>query len=104
MRISFVHSSSVAVIGVFMMLATTPASAQECDPDVCANPWDALGLYRLSPQAQAEPLCPFEPVVWVNTRSHVYHVEGSRGYGHGRTGAYMCESEAKATGNRPAWR
>lgn len=59
---------------------------------------------RLPPQAQAEPLCAFEPVVWVNPRSHVYHVEGSRGYGHGGTGAYMCENEAKAAGNRAAWR
>ena len=83
-------------------MATTPASAQ-CDPWVCSNPYGPW-LDRLPAQAQAEPLCVFDPVVWVDTKSHVYHVAGSRGYGHGRSGAYMCETEAKAAGNRSAWR
>lgn len=109
MTISFGHSSLLrlvpaAAFGMCLALATTPAPAQECDPDVCANPWDVLGLYRLPPQAQAEPLCLFEPVVWVNTRFRVYHVAGSRGYGHGRRGVYMCEAEARFAGYRPASR
>ena len=102
MPVSFVHSAAATVVSAFLALAPVPSFAQECDPDVCANPWanQALIIARLPPQARAEPLCLFEPVVWVNMRSHVYHVVGSRSYGHGRYGVYMCESEAKSAGYR----
>ena len=94
MHISFVHSAAAAAFGIVLAMATTPASAQ-CDPVVCSNPFGG-------PQAQAEPLRLFDPVVWVNTKSHVYHVAGSRSYGHTRHGAYMCEIAAKSAGNRAA--
>jgi len=94
MHISLVHSAAAA-FGIVLALVTTPASAQ-CDPVVCANPYGFQNL------ARAEPLCLFEPVVWVNTKSHVYHVAGSRSYGHTRHGAYLCESEAKSARNRAA--
>ncbi|WP_315836121.1 hypothetical protein [Bradyrhizobium prioriisuperbiae] len=101
MHRSLIHSTAAAVGGVFFALAPMPSSAQECDPDVCANPWANQALIiRLPPQARAEPLCLFEPVVWVNTKSHAYHVAGSRSYGHGRYGVYMCEAEAKSAGYR----
>lgn len=73
-------------------LVTTPASAQ-CEPSFRNDPADGFWLNRLPPQARAEPLCLFDPVVWVNTKSRVYHVAGSR---------YMCETEAKFAGNRAA--
>jgi phosphoribosylaminoimidazole carboxylase (NCAIR synthetase) len=46
--------------------------------------------------------------VWVNTRSHVYHFAGASDhgrnfYGHTREGAYMCEADARAAGNRAAF-
>jgi hypothetical protein len=98
MRISFVHSAAAAAFGILLAVVTTPASAQ-CDPWVCTNPYGPW-LNRLPPQA--EPLCLFDPVVWVDTKSRVYHVAGSRSYGHTRHGAYMCEAEAKSAGNRAA--
>ena len=97
MHISFVHSAAVAAFGVLLAMAATPASAQ-CEPSFCN---ESL-LNRLPPQAQAEPLCLFDPVVWVNTKSRVYHLAGSRSYGHTRHGAYMCETDAKSAGNRAA--
>jgi hypothetical protein len=100
MHVSFVHSASAAVIGVVLALTATPASAQ-CDPWVCTNPYGPWPV-RLPAQARAEPLCLFEPVVWVNATSHVYHVAGTRRYGHSRHGSYMCEAAAKAAGNRAA--
>ncbi|MFT3807104.1 hypothetical protein [Arenimonas sp.] len=41
--------------------------------------------------------------VWVNTSSHVYHCPGTRYYGATKRGRYMAESDAIASGNRPAY-
>jgi hypothetical protein len=46
--------------------------------------------------------------VWVNTRSHVYHFDGTSYHGrnfYGNTSqrAYMCEADARAAGNRAAF-
>ena len=101
MHISFVDSAAAAAFGILLALVATAASAQ-CDPSECTNPNGEFKLKRLPPPARAEPLCPLEPVVWVNTKSRVYYVAGSRSYGHTRYGAYMCETEAKSAGNRAA--
>jgi hypothetical protein len=41
-------------------------------------------------------------VVWVNEHSRIYHFAGTRDYGHTKRGAYMCEADAQAAGNRAA--
>jgi hypothetical protein len=40
--------------------------------------------------------------VWVNTSSHVYRFAGNQNYGNTKRGAYMCETDAKAAGDRAA--
>ena len=50
--------------------------------------------------AQAEARCPGATVVWVNTQSGVYHFAGTRNYGTTKAGAYMCENDATAAGDR----
>ena len=39
-------------------------------------------------------------VVWVNTKSKIYHHAGANTYGHTKEGAYMCEADATAEGDR----
>lgn len=60
----------------------------------------AAGEYSTELQARAR--CPSDTVVWVNLRTRIYHHAGTHNYGHTRQGAYMCEAEARAAGNRAA--
>jgi endonuclease G, mitochondrial len=53
-------------------------------------------------EAEARKHCPGETVVWVNTRSQVYHSEGSPFYGNTKNGAYMCEKDTASAGFRSA--
>ena len=46
--------------------------------------------------------CPGDVLVWVNTRSGIYHLPGSRWYGSTRQGQYMCRKDADAAGYRVA--
>ena len=41
-------------------------------------------------------------MVWVNTATHKYHYAGNRSYGTTKKGAYMCEVDAKAAGDKAA--
>ena len=52
--------------------------------------------------ARARTRCPTDTVVWVNTKSHVYHFAGTRSYGNTKQGTYMCEADAKGAGDRAA--
>jgi hypothetical protein len=52
--------------------------------------------------AQVRASCPSDTVVWVNTKSGVYHFAGTHNYGTTKQGAYMCEAAAKAAGDRAA--
>jgi hypothetical protein len=41
-------------------------------------------------------------LVWVNTKSHVYHKEGSKLYGRTKHGKYMSEADAIKEGDHPS--
>jgi hypothetical protein len=45
--------------------------------------------------------CKDDQVVWVNTRSGVYHYRGERYFGSTRQGKFICEKDALREGDRP---
>jgi hypothetical protein len=60
------------------------------------------GAGQFASAQEAQSRCPGATVVWVNEHSHIYHFVGTRDYGKTKRGAYMCEAEAQAAGNRAA--
>jgi len=51
-------------------------------------------------EQEAKQHCPKDTVVWVNTKTGVYHLKGERWYGATKNGAYVCRKEADAEGDR----
>ena len=60
----------------------------------------ATGAGEFTTEAEAKARCPADTVVWVNTKSHIYHLAGTKSYGTTKQGAYMCEADANAAGDR----
>ena len=51
-------------------------------------------------EQEAKQHCPNDTIVWVNTKTAVYHLRGERWYGATKDGAYVCRKEADAEGDR----
>lgn len=60
----------------------------------------SLPTNQYSTEADAKQRCGAESVVWVNLRSKIYHLAGTRDYGKTKRGAYMCKAEADRSGYR----
>jgi hypothetical protein len=45
--------------------------------------------------------CAGDRLVWVNTRSGVYHFRGERYFGSTQQGKFICEHDALREGDRP---
>src|SRR4051812_12913866 len=50
-------------------------------------------------EAEAKSHCATGNIVWMNLSSHVYHVSGTKDYGHTKRGAYMCQADADKIGH-----
>jgi hypothetical protein len=84
------------------MLVFAQVSAPAPPPFAPSPQVGATGAGQFATDAQARARCPSDTAVWVNTNSNVYHFAGRRDYGNTKQGAYMCEADAKAAGDRAA--
>jgi hypothetical protein len=91
--------------------ATTPAApaAAPAPAPAAAAPAAAPAPAAAKPapvptatEAELKAKCPTDTIVWVNTKSSIYHYAGTHDYGNTKAGAYMCEADAKAAGDRAA--
>lgn len=57
---------------------------------------------QYSSEGAAKIHCPLDTIVWVNTKSGIYHFAGHKDYGGTRMGAYMCEKDTASQGYRAA--
>jgi hypothetical protein len=78
--------------------AAPPAERAGAPPPAASTAVPEAGQYAIEAEAKAQ--CPSDTVVWVNQSSKVYHFAGTRNYGKTEKGAYMCEKEALAQGDR----
>jgi hypothetical protein len=53
---------------------------------------------QFASEAEARSNCRGDTVVWVNTKSRVYHFPGSKDFGNTKHGAFMCRADADRTG------
>jgi hypothetical protein len=53
---------------------------------------------RFASEAEAKGHCRSDTVVWVNTKTRVYHFAGNATFGHTKHGAFMCRADADRTG------
>jgi len=65
---------------------------------VAAMPSAQMPMFDTEAAAQAH--CPTDVVVWLNTKSGIWHEKGMRWYGRTKHGAYVCRKEAAAAGYR----
>lgn len=92
--------SIVLVLALVVGLLTPAIGASDSSGMQTQVVASAQSLQLFSTPQAAQKHCPKDVVVWLNTRSGVYHYAGQRWYGNTEYGAYVCEKEAIAAGDR----
>lgn len=88
---------STALLTLVANLCCAPLSADSTPPySVVAT----ATLHYFSTEYAAQAHCPRDTVVWLNIPSGIYHYKGERWYGRTKHGAFVCEKEAIAAGDR----
>lgn len=92
MRILSAAALAAALFTALPALAATKAAPAAATP--------AAGQYATETDAKAQ--CGSDMVVWANKSSKVYHYAGTRTYGKGKKGTYMCQADSDKQGFRAA--
>ncbi|HTJ27604.1 MAG TPA: hypothetical protein VMA36_15700 [Candidatus Limnocylindria bacterium] len=85
---------------VLLSAALIPVPSLAATPHPKPQAAQSTTLAQFSTEAAAQAHCPSDQVVWLNTRSGIYHEKGMRWYGNTRAGAYVCRREADIAGDR----
>ena len=92
---AFAQSRATAVPNPMQSGAPAPAAPARMAP-TSRTPASSANQFASEPLAQAH--CVGDSVVWVNLRSKAVHLKGTKFYGHTKSGAYMCQRDASASG------
>jgi hypothetical protein len=76
---------------IFRLVSVAVALVVLAAPAVARTP-----TYKTETGAQKH--CPGDAVVWVNTKSGIYHLKGGAQYANTKDGNYMCKADADASG------
>lgn len=88
----------VAMLIVAAILAQPSFASATHSQTVAAVPSSQMPMFDTEQAAQAH--CPADVVVWLNTKTGIWHEKGMRWYGRTKHGAYVCRKEAAAAGYR----
>jgi competence protein ComEA len=108
---SGISKSEIAKITPLVSVGASPTNTNTADdnaqPAAHQNPGETNGSTASNTSKNEEysgpaRVPPQRGMVWVNTKSKVYHLEGDRWYGKTKEGKFMTEADAKAAGYREA--
>ena len=90
----------LALQALVAILAISPSTAASTNRGPQTRIVASSSIQFFSTEAAAQRHCPSDEVVWLNTKTGVYHEKGMRWYGRTKSGAYVCRKEADAAGYR----
>jgi hypothetical protein len=102
------HITAIATPTPKRKFVTSPAVAYDTSTDSSPTTDTATsgstvaspGQTHFDDPSAARAECPNDVVVWVNTRSGIFHMPGTRWYGMTEYGTYECEADAISEGDR----
>lgn len=90
-RLSLVASLTIAAV----LFTPTPSAVLAAPSQIVA--YAAIPMFATE---AAQSHCPRDTVVWLNTKTGIWHEKGMRWYGRTKEGAFVCRGEAAAAGYR----
>lgn len=78
------------IIALFMSLAVSAAFAAP-----------APAVPQFNSEEAAQVRCPYDVVVWLNPRTHLWYTRNSKHYANDRYGGFVCKGEAVKAGMKP---
>ena len=95
-----------AALAAILMSASAAGAQSTSSPSASGQASPSQGSAGKSARAPANAgavspgiSCPGDAVVWVNLRSHGYHLQGDTFFGHTKRGKFMCKKAADAAGD-----